>query len=182
MSPPIATAPASSAGTAYLPSSSSGSNPGSFSSFFDDIDQFILKENNNNDFILNNFNSLSNDENSFKSLLSTSPTNSCSSLLNNNLLNSNEFDLFKFDKTNQMNANGIMDFSQYSDSMTSCNNIPSLNHNNIVEQINNGYLPVKTDNMTDDHGLFSIIKNEEGEAHSDEEHSLFQNFLQVKFF
>ncbi len=130
---PQPTAPATSIGNA-------------FSSFIDDLDQFIFKDNNNNDMIFSNMPSY--DDSTFKNFLSTSPSNSCSSLLNNNLLNPHEFDLFKFDKGNSSySSNGLFDIYQYGENMTNYNNttcgnninsnILNLNHNSANSQSKN---------------------------------------------
>lgn len=111
MSPPVATAPAAiSSSNAIV----SAMGPSSFSSFNDlDLDQFILKDTNNNELMPHMLNVHDTDNGlGFKGFLSTSP-DSCSSILNNNLLNSNEFDLFKFDKlASNFTGNEMFDFNQ----------------------------------------------------------------------
>ncbi len=114
--------------TPATPATSIG-NP--FSSFIDDLDQFILKDNNNNDMIFSNM-PLS-DDITFKHFLSTSPTNSYSSLLNGNFVNSHELDFFKFDKGNSSySSSGMFDVYQYGDNIINHNNIAcgNINTNN----------------------------------------------------
>jgi hypothetical protein len=136
MSPPVASAQTA-APIATNPAASALGGGGSFSSFIDmDLDQFILKDTNNNDLISSSLGVCDN-ELTFKNFLSTSPTNVCSSSLNNNLFNSNEFDLFKFDKlTSNFPNSDLFEFDQYGGSMityssstNNANNTFNLNEN-----------------------------------------------------
>ena len=103
----------------------------SFSNFIDDLDQFMFKD--HNDFGLNSNQHHFQAECDQHSFLSTSPTNTCSFGSN---LNSNELDLFSFDKINStFSSNGIFDIYQCGDSPF--NNYNSFNLNNPTITTNN---------------------------------------------
>ena len=132
------------------------SNPAvgsSFSNFIDDLDQFMFKD--HNDFVLNSNQHHFQAECDQHSFLSTSPANTCSFGSN---LNSNELDLFSFDKINNtFSSNGIFDIYQCGDSPF--NNYNSFNLNNPSITANNNANNVVLNNNNNNNNNINMNNN-----------------------